>query len=104
MPTPGPVAYHVQSAFLTLALISFGSDHVTPSSLLCITQTVRPPLLVPSRICDSLSSPRFRVVSSQIVPLSRSTTGQGLPNVPGPLSPIIFSADQVAPPSVLRLT
>ena len=41
MPTPGPVAYHVQSGFLTALVISTGSDHVVPSSVLFVTHTVR---------------------------------------------------------------
>src|SRR5436190_12545415 len=79
MPTPGPVAYHVQSGFLTSFVISTGFAHVAPSSVDFVTQTVRVPLLLPSTICASVSAPRLCVISSQIVPVERSTTGQGLP-------------------------
>src|SRR4051794_15633635 len=48
MATPGPVAYHVHSAFFTSRVISTGFDHVAPSSVLLQAQTVRPPLLVPA--------------------------------------------------------
>ena len=99
MPTPGPVAYHVQSGRFTLAVISTGVDHVTPSSSLFIAQTVRLSALVPAMMSFSPSVPRFWVVSSQTVPVFRSTTGHGLPNVLGPLSPTICIDDHECPPS-----
>src|SRR5215475_9370809 len=61
MPTPGPVAYHAQSAFLTSLVISSGLAHVAPSSSLLVTQTVRVPWPVPSRIRASVSPPRLWV-------------------------------------------
>src|SRR5687768_6487485 len=99
MPTPGPVAYQVQSGRLTLAVISTGVDHVAPSSRLLDAQTVRVPWLGPDGMSFSRSVPRFCVVSSQIVPVRRSATGQGLPNVLGPLSATSSSGDHVLPPS-----
>ena len=84
MPTPGPVAYQAQSFFFVDAVISTGLDQVAPSSVLLQIQTVRAPRAVPILISPSLSSPRFFVRGSQIVPDSRSTTGQGFPNVLGP--------------------
>ena len=67
-----------------------------------MTQTVRVPRLVPSRIFDAVSSARFRVRSIQRVPVSRSKTGQGLPMVSGPASATTRRGDHVAPPSTLR--
>ena len=104
IPTPGPVAYHVQSACFTLAVMSTGADHVTPSSVLRNTATDRPAWLVPAMMSFSRSVPRFCVVSSQMVPVVRSTTGQGLPKVFGPLSPTTWSGDHVWPPSRLRFS
>src|SRR5436189_6375443 len=86
MPTPGPVAYQVHFGSLVVAVISIGLAQVTPSSSLLVIQAVREPLLVPSMICDSLSSPRLCVNGSQMVPVARSTTGQGLPQVLRPSS------------------
>src|SRR6476469_5346247 len=86
MPTPGPVAYHVHLLSLTSFVTSAGFDHVTPSSSLFVTQTLRVPLLVPSRMVRSLSLPRLCVSSSQTVPVLRSTTAQGLPTVFSPSS------------------
>src|SRR5437763_10097314 len=69
MPMPGPVAYHVQSDFFTSLVISIGLDHVTPSSVLFVTQTVRDPRLVPLTIIASVSLPRLWVRSNQMVPV-----------------------------------
>src|SRR5689334_23194890 len=102
MPTPGPVAYHVHSGFFTLAVISIGFDHVTPSSSLFKTHTVIPARLEPAVISFSLSAARFCVVKSQSVPVLRSTTAHGLTHASGPLSPTTRTGDQVAPASVLR--
>ena len=66
---PGPVAYHVHSGRLTLAVISTGADQVSPSSVLFIAHTVRVPSLVPAMMSFSRSVPRLCVVSSQIVPV-----------------------------------
>src|SRR5262245_13344513 len=104
MPTPGPVAYHVHPDPLTLVVISTGADQVTPSSVVFMTHTVRLPALVPAMMSFSRSVPAFCVDSNHIVPVARSITGHGFPNVFGPLSPITFNGDQVAPPSVLRLS
>src|SRR5689334_16003655 len=101
MPTPGPVAYHVQSALLTSRVISTGRPHVRPSSSLFVTQTVRVPLAVPSRIFASVSPPRLCVMSSQTVPVLRSRTAQGLPQVLSPSSQTTWALPQVLPPSVL---
>src|SRR5262245_58725593 len=101
-PQPGPVAYHVHFGSFTSLVISAGFDQVAPSSVLLVTQTVRVPLPVPSRILRSVSSPRLCVKSSQTVP-AESTTGQGLPTVLGPSSQTTWRCFQVAPPSRLRL-
>src|SRR5262245_39075829 len=101
MPTPGPVAYQVHSALLTARVISTGSDQVAPSSVLFVTQTVRPPL--PARVFASVSWPRLCVRRSQTVPVPRSTTGQGLPQVPSPRSQTTCVCCQVLPPPRLRL-
>src|SRR3990172_2639313 len=58
---PGPVAYQPQSGFLTCSVISTGWAQERPSSLLLVIST------------RSLS----RQNGSQIVPVVRSTTGQG---------------------------
>src|SRR5581483_3803361 len=47
MPTPGPVAYHVQPGFFTSFVISAGFAQVSPSSSLLVTHTVRLPVLLP---------------------------------------------------------
>src|SRR6516225_7387116 len=104
MPTPGPVAYHVQSGFFTSLVISIGLLHVAPSSSLFVTHTVRVPLLVPSRIILSVSRPRLCVSSSQMVPVRVSTTGQGLPQVFSPSSQTACVFAHVLPPSKLRLS
>src|SRR5262245_49107798 len=104
MPTPGPVAYHVHFRSFTDFVRSTGFDHVRPSSLLFVTHTRRVPLLVPARMARSLSLPRLWVSSSQMVPVERSTTGQGLPTVLAPSSAITCRRDQVLPPSALRLS
>src|SRR5262249_26202677 len=103
MPTPGPVAYQVQSAFFTSLVISTGLLQVAPSSVLLLTQTVREPWLLPSRIIASVSLPRLWVISSQMVPVLASMTGQGLPQVFLPSSQTICDGCQVLPPSKLRL-
>ena len=77
MPWPGPVAYQVQSGCLTCAVISTGSSQVTPSSWLAVTQTVRG--ACPWQIMRSSPSRRFLQNGSQMLPVSRSTTGAGLP-------------------------
>src|SRR5262245_12348768 len=103
MPTRGPVAYQVQSLCFVSRVISTVSLYVALSSVLLDTQTVREPLLVPSTIAASLSCPRLCVSSNQIVPVSRSTTGHGLPQVLLPSSQTTCILPQVLPPSVLRL-
>src|SRR5687768_16090064 len=102
MPTPGPVAYHVQSFSLTSLVISTGFDHVAPSSVLLLTQAVREPSLLPSMIFASVSLPRLWVNSSQMVPVLASTIGQGLPHVFGPSSQTTCCGCHVLPPSMLR--
>src|SRR5262249_3591615 len=101
-PTPGPVAYHVHFGSLTWLVMSAGLDQVAPSSAPLVTQTRRVPLPVPSRIVFSVSAPRLWVSSSQIVPVERSTTGQGLPTVSPPPAATTCSGSQVLPPSRLR--
>ena len=101
---PGPVAYQVQSARFTAGVISRGAVHVSPSSALDITQTLRPSRLVPAMMASSRSVPRLRVASSQMTPLFSSTTGQGSLRVSGPPSPTTCMADHDRPPSRLRLT
>src|SRR5262249_15357410 len=104
MPTPGPVAYHVQSDRLTSLVISTGLDQVNPSSSLLATHTVRFPLLVPSTIFASVSVPKLWVRSSQMTPVLRSTTGHGLPQVSAPSSQTTCIGPHVLPPSVERLS
>src|SRR6266850_6369518 len=104
MPTPGPVAYHVQSGSFVVAVISSGLLQVSPSSLLELIKTVRVPFDFPAMISRSRSCPRFRVIGSQIVPVARSTTGQGFPIVLGESEATTPSADHVRPSSVERLT
>ena len=41
MPWPGPVAYQVQSGCITVSVMLTGSLQVSPSSRLCVSQTVR---------------------------------------------------------------
>src|SRR5262249_217515 len=101
MPTPGPVAYHVQSGFFTSLVISTGFDHVSPSSVLFVTQTVRDPRLAPLTIIASVSLPRLCVRSNQMVPVLASRTGQGLPQVFSPSSHTTCVCVQVFPPSGL---
>src|SRR5437867_12990264 len=102
MPTPGPVAYHVQFSFFTLLVISLGFAQVAPSSVLLVTHTVRPALLLPLTIADSESVPRLCVRRSQTVPGLASTTGHGLPQVFSASSQTTCGLLQVLPPSVLR--
>src|SRR4051794_38773286 len=103
MPTPGPVANQVQSLRFTSPLMSTGLLQETPSSSLLQTQTLRGPLLVPATICFSVSLPRLRVIKSQIAPVARSTTGQGLPQVFLSSSQTTCIGFQVLPPSRKRL-
>src|SRR5437879_3854 len=97
MPTPGPVAYQVHSGSFVVAVISTGLDQVSPSSVLFVIQHVRVLLLVRASICRCVSSPRFLVKGSQMVPLARSMTGHGFPTVFGPSSPMTCNGCQVLP-------
>src|ERR1700730_17311846 len=103
MPTPGPVAYQVQFGFVTSLVISAGVLQVAPSSSLFVTHTVRGFLLVPLTIIVCVSLPMLCVISSQIVPVLASTTGQGLPHVLSPSSQTTCVLPQDLPPSKLRL-
>src|ERR1043166_7773749 len=102
MPTPGPVAYQVQSFLRTSFEMSIGFVQVVPSSVLLDTQTVRVPLALPDVRAASVSPPRFCVMSNQIVPVSRSTTGHGLPQVLPPSCQTTCVSNQVLPSSLLR--
>src|SRR5262249_2601357 len=102
MPTPGPVAYHVHSGFLTSRVISTGLAHVAPSSVLLVSQTVRVPLLLLATMAASVSVPRLWVMRSPTVPVFASTTGHGLPQVFSPSSQTTCALPHVLPPSVLR--
>src|SRR5215471_6798681 len=104
MPTPGPVAYQVQSDFFTSLVISTGLLQVAPSFSLFMTHTVRVRLLVPLRIIRSVSPPNLCVSSSQMVPVRISMTGQGLPQVFSPSSQTTCVFAHVLPPSKLRLS
>ena len=100
MPTPGPVAYQVQSVPFTLEVISTGVDHVAPWSCEPIAQTVRLPSLAPAMMSFSRSVPRFCVVSSQIVPvraIPRTLTGK---KMEVPVKRLLLGAplEQVASP------
>src|ERR1041384_2409118 len=103
MPTPGPVANQPHDGSLTSPVISFGSLHVTPSSSLWQSQTVRAPRAACELRADSLSPPRLCVSNSQTLPVFSSTTAHGLPQVFVPSSQRIFCRDQDFPPSVERL-
>jgi hypothetical protein len=89
MPTPGPVAYHVQPGALTDPVIVRGAAQVRPSSRLDVTRT----------------SELSRQKVSQTVPVVASTTGQGFPIVTGRVPPSSWTrvvGPQVRPPSSLR--
>ena len=79
MPWQGPVAYQVHCGSFTDAVISRGSLQDWPSSVLWVTQTVRGAL--PSQIMVSSPSARFLQKGRKMAPVSRSVTGQGLPQV-----------------------
>src|SRR5262245_32797988 len=104
MPTPGPVAYQVQSGCLTSRVMSADLLQVAPSSSLFAIHTVRLPLLVPPTIMDCVSLPRLCVISSKMVPVFRSTTGHGLPQVLAPSFQTSCTLPHVLPPSWLRFT
>ena len=61
MPWTGPVAYHPHVSGFTWLVISEGSAQLWPSSLLWVTNT---------RLL-------FQQKGSQMIPVSRSTTGAG---------------------------
>src|SRR5688572_3820764 len=103
MPIPGPVAYQPHAGSLAVDVMSLGRGHVSPSSVLPEIQTVLVPRAVFAWIAFSESAPRLCVINSQIVPVSKSTTGQGLPHVFSPSSQITFCSDQLLPSSVERL-
>ena len=104
MPLTGPVAYHVQSDFFTSFVISRAADQLMPSSVEDMTKTLRVSRLVPSTICGSWSVPRFQVDRRMILPVLRSTTGAGFPQVfPGSCRTTV-KADHVLPLSTERLT
>ena len=84
--------------------MSRGAAQVWPSSVLEVTQTVRVPLLLLAVMSASLSLPRLCVISSQMVSVKRSTTGQGLPQVLSASSQTTDCFDQVLPPSVERFS
>src|SRR5262245_6463391 len=102
MPTPGPVAYHVQCGFFTSPVISTGFAQVAPSSVLFVIQTVREAVLLPLTIFASVSMRRLWVSRSQTVLVFASTTGHGLPQVLSPSSQSTCISPHVLPPSVLR--
>src|SRR5262245_22999642 len=104
MPTPGPVAYQLQSGFFTSRVMSAGLLQVAPSPSLFVIHTVRVPLLVPPTIMDCVSLPRLCVIKSQTIPVFRSTTGHGLPQVLTPSFQTNCVLPHVLPPSWLRLT
>ena len=80
MPTPGPVAYQPQPGSLTAGVISTGLLQVAPLSLLLVTSTVREPVDVAGHDLFLIVDAQIRVSSSQITPVSRSTTGAGIAN------------------------
>src|SRR5437870_2262623 len=102
MPTPGPVAYQPHEGSLTDFVISSGFDQVSPSSLERDTQTVRVPNPFFALMADSLSRPSLCVISSQITPVSSSSTAQGLPQVFVPSFQIVRCRLQVTPLSAER--
>src|SRR5690554_7895337 len=82
--------------------MSLGLDHVLPSSVLELTNTRLVSWLVFLIMSPSASSPRFQVINNQMVPVSSSKTGVGLPHTLLPSSQIITCSPQVFPPSVER--
>jgi len=85
-------------------VISLGALQVRPSSRLEQTHAVRVPVAVPCTIAASRSSPRLWVSNNQTVPVTRSNTAQGLPQVFPPSSHTTWLGPQVRPPSLLRLS
>src|SRR5690554_5034054 len=83
--------------------MSLGIDHVFPSSILELTNTRLVSLLVFLIMSPSASSPRFQVINNQMVPVSSSKTGVGLPQTLLASSQITTCSPQVLPPSVERL-
>src|SRR5678816_1789042 len=86
MPTPGPVAYHVQFSGLTAALMFSGFDHVAPSSSLKHISTSREPGPDADLFFATELAPALRVSGSQRRLVVRSRTGHGLPTVSAPSS------------------
>ena len=86
---------------MTDEVISIGSAHVAPSSLLWVSQTVRGAF--PPRIILSGPSARFLQNGSHIVPVVLSTTGQGLPQVVAGSVTTVWVGSQVRPSLKLRL-
>jgi len=104
MPAPGPVAYQVQLVCLVVAVICVAALQLSPSLSDRSRNTRRVSVLVPAMIMDSLSVPRFQVLKSQMVPVTRSTTGAGLPQVFAPSLQTRMAGPQVAPLSAERRT
>lgn len=93
MPWTGPVPYHhSHSGLLIWSVISTGSVQVRPSSVLCCKKGLR----------WFMVSPGLYVLSREIRPDSRSTTGAGLPRVSPFPSISTWSGPQLWPPSVDR--
>ena len=100
MPCPGPVAYQDQSGCFTAPVISRGSLQVAPSSSLEVAHTVRGAM--PAEISGSSPSIRLRHNSSQMVPVSRSCTGAGLPLTHPSSLATTWISPKLPPPSKLR--
>ena len=100
MPCVGPVAYQVHDGSFVVAVICRGAAQVRPSSFECVSHTVRGAL--PSVINPSGPAARFWQNGSQMVPVFRSTTGQGLPQVMSATVTTTWAALQVCPSSSLR--
>src|SRR5262245_57945459 len=102
MPFTGPVAYQPQSDSFTDVVISSGLVHVPPSSELWQIKTRRLSRMAFALICFSFIAPPFQHVSSQMIPVVRSTTGVGFPQVFSASDQMSCCALQVLPPSVER--
>ena len=99
MPCPGPVAYHVQELRFTDSVISRGSLQVAPSSSLELTQTVR--FACPWTTCSSPPAAGFMQKRRRTLPLRRSSTAHGFPQVKPGRETTRYEASQVLPESWL---
>ena len=109
MPRPGPCRTKRHFGSLTCSVMLTGSDHVRPSSSLCVSiswPVSSGSIPGPEPFQDRL--PWLHVAATQIRPVSRSTSTAGSPTPSwfhfgsSPMSRITRDGDHVRPPSVLR--